>query len=334
MGKLIASLIALVVIVGGIFWIYIYMTSDVVPPGTTVILLHARKPAEIKQEGLYHAWGRTKKYFVDTKLKAYAIEMDILCADDINMTTRVKWVGSFYVTDSSLDVIKKKVKPIKVDRGDIKGYQLSLDSFFKETMQSILESISRSVVSKYRTENIRQNRKNIREEIKQMFISRMQELKYPVETTDVLITNLDYPGEITDKRNDIKKAELKDVENAAIAKANVSMQRRNAEIKAEQGKAKLVESNAKAAANKVRASSLTPRVLRYKKLEMLKRFATADDNMVVVIPFDTSKLKSMGDAGETLQESLKRNIEVMDQHAPREDIGETEERVGESASVQ
>lgn len=260
--------------------------GKVVPPGTTVILLKPKGDPVIKHEGVYKAWGRTKVYFVDTKLKSYKKDMEILCADDINMTVSAKWLGSFKVTDKTLDVIKKKVPAVKVDRGDIKGFELSLDQFFKTAMEDVLSSIARGIISPYVTDNIREKREDIRLAIKKEFLERMKILKYPVETVDVLITNLDYPPEITDKRKAIKDAELQDLENAALAKAAVAKAKRNAELALERGKAQLVEAQADAAANKVRAASLTPEILAVKQLETLVKLAEGPNNTVVVIPFD------------------------------------------------
>ncbi|MHC4396742.1 MAG: SPFH domain-containing protein [Planctomycetota bacterium] len=283
--------------------------GKVVPPGTTVILLKPSGKVVIKHEGVYKAWGRTKVYFVDTKLKSYAKELKILCADDINMDVSVKWVGAFMVSDVTIDTIKKKVPAQKTRRGDISGFELSLDAFFKTTMADILSSIARSVISPYKTDNIREKREEIRERIKQGFLLRMKELKYPVETADVLVTNLDYPPEITAKRKRIKDAELQDVENAALAKAAVAKAKRDAELAAERGKAQLVEAEADAAANKVRAASLTPEILAVKQLETLVKLAEGPNNTVVVIPFDAIK---PGGLQETLlnREAIERLIDL------------------------
>lgn len=260
--------------------------GSVVPPGTTVLLVKPSGASEVKHEGAYRAWGRTRAYFVDTKLKSYRKDLKILCADDINMNVSVKWVGSFKVTDKTIDTIKKKVPAKTVARGDIKGLELSLDEFFKTSMADILSSITRSVVSPYVTDNIREKREEIRIAIKKTWLDRMKVLKYPIETTDVLLTNLDYPAKITAKRQAIKDAELQDLENAAIAKANVAKAKRDAELATEQGKAQLVKAQADAAANKVRASSLTPEILAVKQLETLVKLAEGPNNTVVVIPFD------------------------------------------------
>jgi len=261
--------------------------GKVVPPGNTVIILTPSGGATIKNEGVYKAWGRDKLYFVDTKLKSYSKDIQILCADDINMDVSIKWIGSFNVTTDTIDVIKKKVPATKVTQGEISGYELSLDAFYATAMEDVLSSLARGIVSVYKTDNIREHREEIRQAIKTQFLARLKELNYPVETADVLVSNLDYPVAITEKRNRIKDAELQDLENAAIAKAEVSKARRNAELEMERGKANLVKAEADAAANKVRASSLTPEILAVKQLEVLVRLAEGPNNTVVVIPFES-----------------------------------------------
>lgn len=103
---------------------------------------------------------------------------------------------------------------------------------------------------------------------------------------------MDFPPEITTKRKAIKNAELQDLENAAIAKAEVAKAKRDAELAAERGKAELVRAKADAAANKVRSKSLTSQILLVKQLEMFEKLAIGPNNTTILIPF-----KAMGSEG-------------------------------------
>lgn len=282
--KLTAMFLAIVVVSG--LFVSCGCIGTVVPPGTTVLVLKPRGAPVIKHEGVYKAWGRDKLYFVDTKLKSYSKDLKILCADDINMDVSVKWVGAFKVTTNTIDVIKTKVPAVNIKRDDIRGFQLSLDQFFDTAMGDMLSSIARTVVSPYITDNIREQRDELRTLIKNAFLKRMDTLKYPVETADILITNLDYPHSVTAQRQRIKEAELQDLENAAIAKAQVAKAKRDAELAAERGKAQLVQAQADAAANKARAKTLTREILAVKQLETLVKLAEGPNNNTVVIPFD------------------------------------------------
>jgi len=295
--------------------------GNVVPPGTTVLLIHATKPSEIVTEGVYHAWGRTKVYFVDQKLEAFTVDRKILCADEINMDVSAKWLGNFMVTASTLDTIKTKIQATPTKRGDISGLELSLNTFWQKAMLDRFSSTLRDVVSTYKTDNIREKRLEIQSEVKKRYLEWLAGAKYPVETVDIMITNLDYPTEVTAMRNKIKQEELRDLENAAIATANVAKARRDAELEAERGKAALVKAEADAAANRVRAASLTPEILAVKQLETLVELAAGPNNNTVVIPFQAIIPQQGQNASlvETmlLKESLDETAKAIKTTAPK-----------------
>jgi regulator of protease activity HflC (stomatin/prohibitin superfamily) len=94
------------------------------------------------------------------------------------------------------------------------------------------------------------------------------------------------------------------LENAAIAKAEVAKARRDAELAAEKGKARLVEAEADAAANRVRAESLTPEIILVKQIEMYEKLASGPNNTAVLIPF--SALGAGLDKTMLLRNSLER----------------------------
>ena len=173
-------------------------------------------------------------------------------------------------------------------------------------MEHILSNITRDIISEYRTDVIREKREEISITIKQRFIARIIELKFPVETTDVLITNIDYPPEVTAMRKAIKNAELQDQENAALAIAAVASARRDAELALVQGKAELVKAKADAAVNRVLEESLTDEVLSVLQLETLLLYANGPNNSVYILP------ESMLNNGSTFPETIINRAAIMD----------------------
>jgi len=282
----------------------------VVPPGSTVVILKPRAEPVIKSEGVFKAWGRDKVYIVDEKLKSYPKKLNVLCSDDINMSVNIKWIGSFQVTPQTIDVLKKKIPSELSNEPGITG-RISLDAFFKTAMEDMLSATARDVISPYKTDNIREQRAEIQKQVKEKFVARLNALKYPVHTADVLITNLDYPPSVTEMRNKIKQADLQDLENAAIAKAAVAKAKRDAELEAEKGKAMLVKAEADAAANKIRAASLTPEILKVKQLETLVELAKGQNNNTVIIPIES--VQSGGGLLNTMltRESMDRMIQQL-----------------------
>lgn len=259
--------------------------GKVVPAGTTVVVRKSNGEEKQFTKGVYYAWGRDKAYFVDSKMKTFSKEMNILCQDDINMTVRVKWVGSFKVSDDTMKFIVEKVPVTHTKDGDADGYQLSLKQFWSTAMEDIVSSITRNTVSEYKTDDIRPNRKEIAAKLKAQVLARFKSAGYPIETSDFFITNLDYPDEVTNMRKAIKNAQLKEQENAAIAQASVAKAERDAEVALAEGKADLVRAEADAAVNRVRSESLTPQILKVKQIEAFLA-AVKSQNNVILMPYE------------------------------------------------
>lgn len=265
--------------------------GKVVPPGTTILLVKTDGSSEVYTNGTFKAWGRDRAYIIDSTLKSRTEQMQILCADDINMSIDVKWLGSFetgqenQINKKTIDVIKNKISAQPTNRKDIKGFELSLDSFYNLAIKDIIRSTSRSVVSPYVTDNIRPEREKIQAEIKKRVLAKLEELNYPISTSDVMISNIDYPDSVTEMRQKIKQEELRDLENAAIAQANVAKARRNAELALEEGKAKVVAAKAEAQANEIINASLTSQILALRQFQALERLADGPNNNSVIVPY-------------------------------------------------
>jgi len=289
--------------------------SKVVPPGTTVIVLTASGGTTIKKSGSYTAYGRDKVYFVDTKLKSFTEPMKILCKDDINMDVDVKWLGSFHITDATIDVIKDKVPAIPINTGDQQGYSLSLEKFYQLAMMDVVRSNSRAIVSPYITDNIRAERKKIEAAISKAVIAKFKELKYPIATSALLVSNLDYPEVVKNQREEIKEALLEDEKQAALAEATLAQASRAEDIAREEGKAEIIKARTKAASNMIVTSSLTSAILVNRQYDVMERMADSPNNQVFVFPYDA--LRS-GEAVKTVMNNAKID-ELIASNAPLTD---------------
>lgn len=282
-------------------YVFLRNISAVVPPGTIVIVLKPDGESKIHTDGSYWAFGRDRVYFIDTKLKGFTEKMEILCADNINMAVDVKWVGSFAVEPEKIKIIKEKVPARKVQQGDLKGYQLSLQDFYLTAMKDIIRANSREVISPYITDSIRESRVEIQQLVKSRVLNKLSELNYPVETTDILISNLDYPGEVTAQRKAIKNAQLEDEKQAALAKAAIEQAKREAAIAREKGKARVEIAKADALANKIRAETLTEAIIRMRQWDVIEAGALSNSS-VILIPY-----KAIGKDQELANALLLRN---------------------------
>lgn len=263
--------------------------TGVVPPGTVVIIAKTSGTTKTIKSGKYTSWGRDRLYFVDMKLKGYSEKMEILCFDDINMVVDVKWLGSFDVSEKTMEIIKNKVpsKQIEVDGNEV--FVLSLDEFYKIAMRDVLRSTTRKDVSPYITDNIPRNRETIEQDIQTHVVERFLEMGLPVKTTAVMLSNLDYPPEVTNQRKAIKNAMLKDEEEAALAEARIAKALREEEIARWEGKASIVRAQTQAAQNMILSASITPAILANKQWETLDIMSRGPNNQTFVLPYEALK---------------------------------------------
>lgn len=265
--------------------------GTVVPPGKKVILMHPNGSNEIIDKGSYKAWWRTRAYQVDQKLQAFEEQMEILCADDINMTVELKVLLSFDVSDEKkLTFIREKVPSVPSEVSGVDG-DLSLDKFYEMAIKDIVRSSARNVVSQEETDNIRPQREILEETISAAVVDRVVELKYPILVSACLISNIDYPDEVTAQRKKIKAAELLDQEKAALAEADLAEAERQVAIEEELAKVRMVKAQAQADENEILTSSLTPEFLMWRQLEVMEtvaiELASGESNTVFMLPYQT-----------------------------------------------
>ena len=263
--------------------------GKVVPPGVTVMIVKPSGETKIVNEGVYKEIGRDRVYFIDGTLQSYEKKLSVLCADTLNMEMTWRLTAAFDVNEKTIPFLRNKIKPIKVDTGDVTGFEISFQRFFSDTLEHLLSTVARAITAPYKTETIQSSRDEIQAVVLVKFVKEIDKAGFPIVISNLILTNINPPKEILDKRKRIKEAELQDEENAALAQAAVSQAKRDAELAAEKGKALLVEAQADAAANDVRAKSLTPEILAMKQLETLVKLAEGTNNMAIVIPYDAIK---------------------------------------------
>lgn len=270
----------------------------VTPPGKKVIVVKANGENEVIETGAYKAWGRDREFLLDQKYFSNTERMQILCADDINLDVEVKAILGFDTEQNEgetkqdkqakIDFIKDRVPSVKVD-----GYdgELSFDKFYTMVLSDIIRGTSRNVISSNETEEVRPKRQELEAKIQESIIQRIDSLGYPVRVSAVLISNIDYPQSVTETRERIKQAELKDLESAALAEAELAEQQRQVAVEQEKAKVRMVKAQAQADENEILTKSLTPEFLMWRQMEVMEltagKLAEGQSNTVFMMPYQT-----------------------------------------------
>lgn len=286
--------------------------GQVVPPGKVVIILSADGKSRIVTKGVYRSWGRDRLYFVDGKLQSYTEKLQILCEDDINMAVDVKAVMSFQITKDSVEFIKAKVPTKRVNSGDVKGYELSLNEFYNMAVKDVIRGTTRNVVSQYKTDDIRPNRQKIEADISNKVRERLKQLNYPLSISAILVSNIDYPRSVQKMREEIKQVQLEEQRKAAAAQADLAEAKRRVLVETEKGKVRMVQARAKAEENRILSEALTPAFLTWRQYEVMEKVATAlaagQSNTVFMMPYQLMDQKTLNAA--MIRNAMKKNESV------------------------
>jgi len=266
-------------------------TGSVVPAGKIVVVKGTDGETEIVSSGLYRAIGRDRAYFIDSKIKSFSEPMNILCADDINMKVDVKTIAFFNIkkTDQKLiEYVITKIPATKIVKGETSGYEISLDSFYKLALKDIIRANSREIISQLKTDNIRVKRKQLQAAIEKIVKSEVKNNNYPIKISKILISNIDYPKEVTNQRMAIKRIELEEIKRDAIAKANLAEARRNVEVEIEMAKVRILKAKTTSKENKIIASSLTNSYLKYLEVQYMTTLSNNKNKDLVFVPYGSN----------------------------------------------
>lgn len=140
--------------------------------------------------------------------------MDILCADELNFKFDLKIRGQISGTDGKVvkNILNNKGSAAKPITPHSSTKAISYSAMYTTYIQPQARAISRGVVSKYQTTEIRPNREKIDKEVKEKIIESLAGT--PMVVNMVASSNYDYPEIITKsmERKRTREIEIKEEE--------------------------------------------------------------------------------------------------------------------------
>ncbi len=219
---------------------------------------------EVLQPGNHSCYGRDKIVLVESKEVVKSESLSVLCADDLNFKFDLEIRSRLKSNDPKrfMEVLEKQGANIKWD-GDIGT--LEYEWLYKTYIQPPARAISRTIVSKYQTTQIREQREPITKSIKDRLLEAVEGT--PVEITMVVTSNFDYPDVITKAMESKRQREIEIQEEKA--KQAMELLRMENRLKLAQ-KAKITrvtEAQAEAAYVQILGNALTSTYLKLKDIE-------------------------------------------------------------------
>lgn len=241
--------------------------TETVPPGYVGMIQEpAGLTGEILNPGQHSCWGRDKINLVAISESSNKETMQIQCSDKLNTKAFdlvIRWAPSVKTgKDFKLILANNGAKMDGIKR----GFLLGSDVLYKTYVQELARNVSRTVVSKYKSDEIASNREAIQKAINSNL--RKALVGTPIDFKVALVNNLDPPDVITNAVAAAKKRDLQIAEEEAAQKIKL-LQAKNRRLLAEEEKLTLTrEAEAEAAYMKIIGQSLTPEFLKRRELKV------------------------------------------------------------------
>lgn len=231
--------------------------------GEVAVVKHFGEAKEVKQPGLnYDFWGTNKYVFLDCKVQTLDIQTLAYSSDAQTMDILAN-VQFQILPDKALDIVKTYG---------------SLDALTTRIQATITER-PKVVTSQYKAMDIIANRADVTAAIETEVRAAIADAGYPVNITNIAVTNFDFSDAFETAVEEKMIAEQKQL------KAAYENQTKIAQAEAD-AKAKVVAAEAEAKANELLEKSLTDKILQEMYIDkwngVMPQVVSGDENGIMI----------------------------------------------------
>ena len=252
--------------------------TETVPPGYIgMVMTPGGFQGEPLQPGRHSCWGRDKMVLIETQELSAKETMKILAKDDLNF---------------SFDLVLK-VRPVAIDKettkellnrqgAKLEAGVLKVSTLYTTYVSPAARSVARSVVSKYDTTEVRENREQIQKAINEKIVEALRGT--PIQLIAAYTSNFDYPEVITRAVERKRKKQIEIQEEEARQAMKLLQAKNRQEVAKAERLTRMLEAEAEAAYMSVIGKALTPAYLKrleLKALQTLYEKAGAGDKVIL-----------------------------------------------------
>lgn len=196
-------------------------------------------------------------------------EMTVLMPqDNLDLGVDVRFTLALSDDKSQILSVFDRVVPTRLNSGN---YGTTLANIYTVYGQSVVRNVVRSTLSEYSIAEIAANQSAVSERLRQEVSNALK--KTPLEVKQFGLANIKFPSVITQAREAAQSRKI-DVERAeADAQVKIREAQARLEVTRAEREADLLAAQTIAEQNRILAEGVTPEVLRYMELEVLKEMA-------------------------------------------------------------
>ena len=188
--------------------------------------------------------------------------------DNLDLGVDVRFTLAISEDKTQILSVFDRVVPTRLASG---GFGTTLDQIYNVYGKSVVRNVVRSTLSEYSIAQIASNQSEVSERLRQAVASALE--KTPLEIKQLGLANITFPTIITAAREAAQSRRI-DIERAdADAQVKIREAQARLEVTRAEREADLLAAQTIAEQNIILANGVTPEVLRYMELEVLKKMA-------------------------------------------------------------
>lgn len=234
--------------------------TEAVPPGYVgMIMTPSGLNDKPLQPGRHSCWGRDRMLLIETREVSQQERFNILASDDMNISFDIVTRTRLASKDGGA------IKELLNRQGSaMENGELKMNVLYATYVKPVLEDV-RTVVSKYQTTQVRENRETIQKEVNKRLKEGLKGT--PVELIAAYTSNFDYPDIITKAMERKKEREVQIKEEEARQAVKLLEAKNRQELAKAERVTRIAEAEAEAAYMKIINDALTPAYLERKRIE-------------------------------------------------------------------
>lgn len=199
--------------------------------------------------------------------------------DNLDLGVDVRFTVSLSENRGQIMSVFDRVVPTRLESGN---FGTTLDNIYEVYGKAVVRNVVRSSLSEYSIAQIASNQSAVSEKLRQDVSQALE--KTPLEVKSFGLANIEFPRVITEARVAAQSRKI-DIEKAdSDAQVKIREAQARLEVTRAEREADLLAANTIAEQNRILAEGVTPEVLRYMELEVLKKMA--ENKNTVFFPVD------------------------------------------------
>jgi len=246
-----------------------------VPPASKgKILSTSGYSVDVKETGKYLLWGRDSMVVLDTSTQVMSEPIAVKMQDSMTLNFQVRFRTRIAGNDKVINAMFNDITH--------EDYRVSLQKVYGVYGKDVVQSVARSVVGKYNTEEVAVNFDKITQDLHKELSTRMQ--GSPLEVSNITLANIDYP-DVIDKAIEAQQERKLAIETESNQQA-IEMVKKTNELTLAKAdyEIRMTKAQALRDENKTTAEGLNSMLLEYRRLEVLE--SMTKNNNAVFVPYE------------------------------------------------